>query len=265
VGYLSNIVLPARLGEPIRAYLVARRERLDALESFGATMLERLVDTVTLALICLAVAVAMGTAWWVVAVAAVTSFAGLAAVVLIVAVGSARLADISAALLVRIGLARQTHRLVHWARTFTAGVDRGRDVRRLVAVILMCGLAWALDALVFFLSARALGIELDYAGAILIGAVSVLSTAIPAAPGFVGTFELAATSVAVAIGLQASDALALAILVHIITMVPFAIVGTAVVVGTGLRLGQLAIESEVLEVEERSDIESTVSSAEATL
>ena len=35
VGYLGNAVLPARLGEPIRAYLVARREsRAPALLSY---------------------------------------------------------------------------------------------------------------------------------------------------------------------------------------------------------------------------------------
>jgi len=43
VGYLGNAVLPARLGEPIRAYLVARREDLDAAEAFGSVVLERVV------------------------------------------------------------------------------------------------------------------------------------------------------------------------------------------------------------------------------
>ena len=68
VGYLGNAILPARLGEPIRAFLIARREQLDTLTSFGATVLERVVDVVTLALIGLAAALALGAEWWVVVV-----------------------------------------------------------------------------------------------------------------------------------------------------------------------------------------------------
>jgi uncharacterized protein (TIRG00374 family) len=264
VGYLGNIVLPARLGEPIRAFMVARRERLDALEAFGATMLERLVDTVTLALIGFAVAVVMDAPWWIVAVGAVAGFAGLAVLGLLVAFGFTRLIDTAVRILAHIGLAGRTHRLMHWARSFIAGVDRGRDVGRLLKVLVACTVAWALDALAFYLAARALGIELSYAGAILIGAVTVLSTAIPAAPGYVGTFELAATSVAVAIGVPAAEALALAVLVHVVAVVPIAIAGTVVVVASGIRLRQLADDAEELEADEHEDVGSTVPAAEPT-
>ena len=65
VGYLGNAVLPARLGEPIRALLVARRESLDPMTAFGATMLERLIDIVTLAAIGLVAALAIGASWWI--------------------------------------------------------------------------------------------------------------------------------------------------------------------------------------------------------
>jgi hypothetical protein len=250
VGYLGNAVLPARLGEPIRAFLVARREQLDALQSFGATMLERLVDTITLALIGFGAAVMLGAAWWIVALGAVVGFGGLVVLGLLVAVGSARLADIAAALLVRLGMATRTERLLGWARSFAVGVDRGRDVPRLLKVLGACVVAWALDGLIFYLVARSLDIELGYPGAILIGAVSVLATAVPAAPGYVGTFELAATTAAVALGVPRAEALAMAILVHVITLIPVALAGAAILVISGTRLGRLAEEAEGFEAEE---------------
>src|ERR1035437_6684545 len=66
VGYLGNAVLPARLGEPIRAYLVARREELDAVEAFGSVVLERVVDTATLAVVAFVAAVAVNAPSWIV-------------------------------------------------------------------------------------------------------------------------------------------------------------------------------------------------------
>ncbi len=97
IGYLGNALLPARLGEPIRAFLVARREGLVPLEAFGATMLERLVDVVVLAVIGLAAAVILDAEWWMVTVGLVGSLGGLAVLVLLVALGFGRLVHIIAA------------------------------------------------------------------------------------------------------------------------------------------------------------------------
>jgi hypothetical protein len=264
VGYLGNAVLPARLGEPIRAFLIARREQLDTLESFGATMLERLVDIVTLALIGFAAALALGAQWWIVAVGAVAGFGGLAALGLLVVVGFTRLADIGAAILSRIGIAKRTARLQHWARSFAKGVDRGRDLPRLVGVVMVSIVAWALDALIFFLVAMSLGIELGFPEAVLIGAVAVLATAIPAAPGYVGTFELAATATAVALGVPRAEALALAVLVHVVTVVPVALAGAAALIVTGAKLGRLAEEAEEAESEEAQTADAAVLRRRAT-
>ena len=40
------------------------------------------------------------------------------------------------------------------------------------------------------------------------------ATAIPAAPGYVGTFELAAVTIGASVGISRDDALAMAVLVH---------------------------------------------------
>lgn len=247
VGYLGNAILPARLGEPIRALLVARRERIDALVAFGATILERGIDTVTLALIGFAAALTLGAEWWIVAVSAIVSLVGLVALGLLVAVGLTRLADIAAAVLERIGQAERTQRLQGWARSFATGVDRGRNLRRLGKALGLSVFAWTLDALIFYIVALSLGIELGYAGAMLIGAVSVLATAIPAAPGSIGTFELAATATAVALGVPRPEALALAVLVHLVTVLPVAIAGAVSLIAMGTGLGRLAEEAEHVE------------------
>lgn len=240
VGYLGNAVLPARLGEPIRAALIARREGLGSMEAFGSTMLERLIDVVTLALIGFVAAVALGAEWWIIVVAGSVALGGLVAFGILVLVGVTRLADIGAAILDRIGLGARTGRLTAWARSFASGVDRGRDLPRLALAIAISLAAWALDALIFYLVALALGIEVAYPGAVLIGAVAVLATAIPAAPGYVGTFELAATATAVALGVPRAEALALAVLVHVVTVLPVALAGALAVILIGTRLGRLA-------------------------
>ena len=243
IGYLGNTVLPARLGEPIRAYLVARREGLVPLEAFGATMLERLVDVVVLAAIGLIAAVVLDSEWWMVAIGLIGSVAGIAALVLLVVLGFSRLGQIVTAILGRLGLAERLSRLLAWGMSFAAGVDRGRDVLRLVVVIVASLIAWALEAAIFYLCALSLGIDLSFVEAVLVGAIATLATAIPAAPGYVGTFELASTAAAVAVGTTRDEGLALAVLVHVVTVVPIAIAGAVVLILSGSHLGELAEEA----------------------
>ena len=47
VGFAANSVLPARAGEVIRPYFLARHQRMSATGAFATIVLERLLDTVT--------------------------------------------------------------------------------------------------------------------------------------------------------------------------------------------------------------------------
>src|SRR5437773_11071901 len=46
IGFAASALLPARAGEVLRPYLLARRERLSATAAFATIILERLLDTV---------------------------------------------------------------------------------------------------------------------------------------------------------------------------------------------------------------------------
>jgi uncharacterized membrane protein YbhN (UPF0104 family) len=100
----------------------------------------------------------------------------------------------------------------------------------------LTGIAWVLDAVIVWLCAGALSTSLDPSAAMAIAAVAVLGTAIPSAPGYVGTYELAASAAGAAVGLSAETALALAVLVHAVTLVPLTVAGivAAMTVGAGL-------------------------------
>jgi len=247
IGYLGNTVLPARLGEAIRSFLVARREDLVPLVAFGATMLERLVDVVVLALIGLIAALALGAEWWIVAIGLAAGLGGVLVLALLVLFGFSRLVDAARWVLERVRLADRLERLLGWAGSFAVGVDRGRDVPRLLGVAAVSVVAWVLDASIFYFAGQALGIDLTFPEAVLIGAVAVLATAVPAAPGYVGTFELAATSTAVALGIPREEALALAVLVHLVTVIPVAISGAIALILSGASLSTIAAEAEEAE------------------
>ncbi len=240
IGYLGNAVLPARMGEPIRAYLLARREGLSSFEVLGTALLERIVDVATLAVMAFAAAWLLAAPAWLIQLTGVAALGAGAVVLLLNFVG----------LEPPIRFVRRGIHAVGWgsAERFLTVLERfalgvgGRSRARPVAEA--SGLSipiWLVDTSVCWLIAAGLGATLSPAGALLVVAVGALGTLIPSAPGYVGTYELAASAAGQAVGLPAPIALSLAIVLHAVTLVPVAMAGgiSLMVLGGG-SLGEIA-------------------------
>jgi glycosyltransferase 2 family protein len=236
VGYLGNTVLPARLGDPLRALVVGRREAIPASGALGSVVLERAIDTLTLALLVFPAAALSGSPYWLIRAAAFA--AALAGSVLIAA--QTRLPSLM------IGRVRRSARGPRWtpwlnrADRFASAMDSAGRRRAVLSAVGLSLLAWLLDGTIYWAAARSLGIELPPAGAMLVSAITVLGTAIPSAPGYVGTFELAASTIAGGLGVLPAAALAFAILVHALTALPLALGGVVALAWIGVRFGDLA-------------------------
>lgn len=235
IGYLGNTVLPVRLGEPVRAYVGSLRERLDFASTLGSVLLERFIDATTLAAVAAVAAVVSRAPAWIVAGSAVLG--GVALVV--------TLALLSGAVPRVLAYANErvfSERLRTVLRFLTRIGHGAGDQRRLVITfaVAVSSLAWLLDGVTFWLVGAALDVELTYGQALLIASVTILGTAIPSAPGYVGTFELAGVAVASAVGLPPSQGLAVALVAHFVTTLPLAMVGAASLAAMSMSLRSVA-------------------------
>jgi uncharacterized protein (TIRG00374 family) len=236
-GYFANLVLPVRLGEPIRGYLVSRREHLPLPRVLGSVLLERVLDLATLSLVAVLAAIAVGAPGWVTQGMLLVAAIGVLLVAVLATSGIARTAR---------GVGR---RLARGARRLREGVEivasfgegaGGEGRAALVVAILLSATTWGFVAGTYWMLARSLGIEVTAAGAMLIAAVATLGTAIPSAPAYLGTFEVAAVVAAGAIGIGAEEALALALLAHAVTTIPFAVAGGVAVGWLSVSLDEVA-------------------------
>jgi hypothetical protein len=239
VGYLGNFVLPARLGEAVRGYLVARFENLPLAGTFASVVLERVVDTASIALIALVVAMALGAPSWVVQVSGVVAVAGVLAFI-VIAFG---FVGTFSGWLLRLAPDGWRARVVALSATlddFSRGLSGAGRWRTILVVSAISLASWGFESAVYMLVGQSLGIPLTPPQALLIAAITVLATAVPSAPAYLGTFELAATTLAMALGVPPHSALAFAVLVHITTVIPLAIGGLVALSTIGLGLVPLA-------------------------
>ena len=230
VGYLANNVLPARLGELVRSHYLGDREGISRSATLGTVVVERVVDTVVLVGIGAAAILILNVRGVVVSAILVgVALAGLLVVALAVALAAHRLP----------GAGRIAAFLGRWPRV-KGIVLRLRDGLRVAALprtiaasALLSVAAWSCTVLAVLAVGQSLGIELTVGEGALLAAGTNLATAIPSGPGYLGTFEYAGQTIAAAFGLPASRGLALALLIHVLTLVVSSVGGVLAIVRLG--------------------------------
>ncbi len=222
VGYLANALLPARLGEVARSILVARREAVGIGAVIASVVVERVLDLGALLAIGVATAGSRNIGWNAVALA------GLLLVGLGVAIW---LAPVVAGVVTRIAPGRIRAPIADFLR----GLG-GIGPRAAATAITLSAIAWLGDIALMWAAARALGFELSAEATIAIAVGAALGTAIPAASGYIGTYEIGAVAIGSLAGTPPESILAIAVVAHVLAVVPVALLGAVVVAGTGLPL-----------------------------
>jgi len=220
VGFATNNLLPARLGELARAYLLRRRTGLRKTFVLASIFLERVFDGLALVLVIVVLSALVELPGWgreVEAVAAIL-FVGVA-----VGVGMLIYRSELASRIVSYVARPLPRRIGTFAvgafGAFVHGLSSMRSPGVVAGTSLLSIVVWAIEwgAYVLVASAFNLGlspVQLAAACAFLLVVVN-LGIMLPAAPGYVGTFQFFAVSALAVWGVPREPALAVAIVAHL--------------------------------------------------
>ena len=123
--------------------------------------------------------------------------------------------------------------------SFTHGLRVLHDPKRIALVVLGSVALWSVNAWSFGLAFQAFGLPGGVAASVIIQTFVVFGVALPAAPGYVGVFELAIVAAAKLFGVPDTAAFAAALTYHILTFIPVTLLGAWSLSLTGLKLGEL--------------------------
>ena len=218
VGYMGNNVLPARSGDVLRALLLVPVARAGKRKVLGTVVAERLLDVAALTLLfgLLAYGVVVG--------------APVPRALLLLAAGGGSALVLAAAVL---ALAFGRRDLVARVREFLrplAAASRGLASPHGVGLLVLSLGVWALEAAVYGAVARAVGLDLGVLGALYVVAFTNLFAMVPAAPGYLGTFDAAVVFAVKAVAAAGSTVLAYLLLLRFVLFVPITLVGLVVLV-----------------------------------
>ena len=252
LGFAALALLPARAGDVLRPYLVARSEGLNAASVFATVVMERALDLV-------AVLTLLASFVWLFGGRAIlppSLLAPIEASALLAAVAVVVLAAVMWTLAThpeRIGrlVARSAtwlperiaHALSRLARTFSEGFAIAREPRDLAIALVWSFPLWFSIAYQAWLVTRAFGIVIPVAASFLIQGALIIGVAVPT-PGGIGSFH-EAYRIAVVTFFHApnSAAVSAALVLHAVSFLTSVIPGVVLMAIDGVSvagLGRLA-------------------------
>src|SRR4051794_36355063 len=226
VGYMGNTVLPARGGELLRILLMSQRSRGRRREILGTILPERLLDAAALATLFIALTLA--------------------------GVGDAPAGEapafVAAGALVAAGVALFVYLRVRKAGGLQGFADRMRPVlgasrtlltRTGVALAVLSVAIWMCEATVFWLVCGSVAVSISALGALFVVVLGSLFALVPAAPGYVGTYDAALLFGLSALGVTGGAALGCTLMFRFVVFVPITLCGLGLMVTRYGGLGAL--------------------------
>ncbi len=198
IGFMANNVLPLRLGEFVRPWALARRERISRSTLFATVIVERAVDMITLlailgiALLVHPISSATEAGRMVQAGAGVLVTACALLTLFVVALErQPRLAQAAVGALTGPLPERLRVRVAGMLTHFIEGLGLFRDLRRLSWVFLLSFVMFGVVVLGLQASMWALGIHLPWYAGLIMLVITAIGIMVPAAPGYIGTMNVA--------------------------------------------------------------------------
>ncbi|HVC32873.1 MAG TPA: lysylphosphatidylglycerol synthase transmembrane domain-containing protein [Chloroflexota bacterium] len=226
IGYMANDVLPARLGELVRAYVLAEQEDVPKTTTIGTIVVERLFDGIAMLIFVGIVGLAVPLDVQIAAIFRIAAVLFVGVLIALFVVGSSRTRA--------VGLIERLERLLPSSLEgkvaaltdrFLQGLDCLQS-GRLSAVILLLSLgAWLCESTMYFVVALGFGLSLGFPAYMLTAAVANLGAMVPAAPGYVGTFDFGALASLRLFGAIPGQAAGYVLVLHATLLIPVTLLG----------------------------------------
>jgi len=231
-GFFVNNILPARMGEFARAYATNRLTGIPTASSFGSIAVERTMDMLGVVFMVLLAFGAMPKdkiPLWPIPV-----FFFL----ILSMVGFTFLMEKKAhAIKNKIPLfLTKVFDIIH---SITLGFSALKSIKIVLITAFLSLIVWSTEAINLFIISRVFGIDLNFfqAAALIVGlSIGVM---IPAAPGYVGTYELFGKKALILLGFPGALSLSFVLVVHFFQLIMNSFLGIPGIIKIGLSKANL--------------------------
>lgn len=249
IGFMANNILPARIGELIRAVVLGHRAQISKTASFATVIVERLFDGLTVFILFVTVLFLVPFP------REQSSGFSLGAIKSIGLISFAVYLIIFGVLLLLRFENRQVHRLITLLLTslpekisaavfrqinaFVSGLavlQRGKEI---LIVMVYSLFLWMTLSFCLYLLFIGFHFPLSFGAAVFVEVLLVFGVSIPSAPGFIGTFHWICAAGLIFLGIDANEAKSYAMILWLVGFIPITGLGLLLLWQEGLSLNVL--------------------------
>ncbi len=257
ISYLWNTILPARLGEVVRAYVLSRKEKIGVARVISTILLEKILDVITMFIFLVALLPFLKVEDWIKQSAWFLG-GGVIAAFLVCMLMAARRKEAEKVVVFFLKFFPVQFRaklygfVTEILDTLTVLLNFKVSLNLWTQSIVM----WIVNITLYMLIGWSVGLPLTFEQSILVMITSSLGMAVPAAPGYVGTFEAV-----ISLTLnpfypdQKSLVFTYALFQHLVAFLPVVIIGAVYTWREGLAPGKLDSAKEVIANPEKEEPE----------
>ncbi len=242
IGFTVNDLLPARIGELARIIILSQRAGIPTGISFASIIAERVLDglVVTSFLVVGLLLVPGDETLRQLAMVAGLLFLGLTVGLLVAAFVPEPFRRVGVAV-ATLAPGRWQERLIRLVDTTLDGLQAMAAWRTALTALALSLVVWSIEAVIYLIVLSGFSIPGGWVAAVMGTGVGNLATLVPSSPGYIGTFEWALQQALVGgFGAASSDALAAAVVIHLVLVVPVVPLGLLYIWQEGFTLTSLS-------------------------
>ncbi len=236
ISWLVNCLVPAKLGDVYRAYLLKINSPVSLSRTFGTVFIERILDLFAIAIL------GLGAGFWSFRTGFPPALQFVAAlgvgVVIVLGVLLLSMRNFGRQILTKLPL---PHRFIEFYDRFEEGVFGAVGVRQLPPLVALTICIWATEGVRLWIVVQALGFpeaNLGISGAFFVALIGSLLTAVPLSPAGLGLVEAGMVGVLVAAyGMPVTEATTIALVDRVISVFSIIVFGAIVYALSGKRRG----------------------------
>jgi len=233
IGYMANNLLPARLGEFVRAYILANREKLHVPQVFASLVIDRLFDGFTVMFILVATLMTVEFPSNMTDSGAVLRTGGIVTFIIYCVV-----------VVFLMLLKWQTIRTLVWTKrllqpfpasfseklipllgSFIAGIKLSSKGGHIAAILISSLIIWLFCIIPVDMILQGFAVNLPWNASMFILVLLVFAVMVPASPGYIGTYHYACYKGLATFGIEESLAISIALVLHGTSFFPVIIAG----------------------------------------
>ncbi|GBD94024.1 hypothetical protein BMS3Abin05_01620 [bacterium BMS3Abin05] len=252
VGYMANNIFPMRLGEFLRAYSIGRTAKVSKVSSFATIIVERIIDLLTLlVLLALTFLIQPFPSWikdsgYVIFTIAVGAILFMGFLVFKTEPTLKLMEKMLSPFSEKI-----RSKILEYAENLISGFGVLRTPRLYLAVVVLSILIWACYVGIVQMIIMSFGLDVKYhlplLASVVVQIMIGIGVTIPSSPGYIGTFHYLAMQGMALFGVPGSEALSVAIVLHLFNFIPLTLIGFYYFARENLKFSDVLQEKKLAE------------------